>query len=509
MLGDDTRAVKRVIWILAVLLAAAGIVYCLIPNAQDPTRDLPRAVAKPARNATRLEPSRTDVAYSLDATNTTLVFAAAKTLGGKTLNVTGGWDAQFGSRLDGSILVDSRTLEVRQMRAEIDVGSLWSEHEMLTRNLKTCGFFNVASYPKATFITTAISRAAGGVTTNPTYLVEGNLRLNGIERSLQMPATLNVTADGLRIDSRFALARGDFDVRFLDNRAFPLLDDHNIAPDVALEIHVRCGSAFPSVGATVTPAASSNAPAPAPADLPKTFRQVIPFSQVAFDMVLVPGNPANGIRSFYLGRTEVTWNEFMPWAACKDLPEETQQAQERALRQRPSTPWGTVDRAFGMDQRPALSMSRLAAETYCQWLGKQTGRHYRLPTQKEWDYAYESGGGNLHQPMTREEADRVARWQGNSYEPSRSRNMTLPVGSLAPNALGIFDMAGNVAEWVTDTGTNRIVRGGHYLSPLADLGAGALKEDYDEWGLNDPFEPKSIWWFTDAPWVGFRVVCDP
>jgi len=87
--------------------------------------------------------------------------------------------------------------------------------------------------------------------------------------------------------------------------------------------------------------------------------------------------------------------------------------------------------------------------------------------------------------------------------------MTLPVGSKKPDRLGLFDMAGNAAEWVTDTGSDRVIRGGHYESKLDQLGGvGREIENDDDWNMNYPGDPKSIWWFVDAKWVGFRVVCD-
>ena len=244
---------------------------------------------------------------------------------------------------------------------------------------------------------------------------------------------------------------------------------------------------------------------PAPA-----FTETIRFSQIKFEMVLVSGDPAQEIKPFYLGRREVTWDEFMPWAMCKDVPDEKQQEELRSMNQRPSAPAWPVDREFGMAKRPALSMSRLSAELYCKWLKQQTGRKYRLPTEQEWEHAFTLGGGDLAKPLTKAEANRVAVWKGNAPLTETGLTMSLPVGSKAPNRLGIFDLAGSVAEWVTGTGGRRVVRGGYFDSDLEHLGGlGREVEDDAVWNSNDPGDPKSPWWFHDHVGVGMRLACDP
>ena len=253
----------------------------------------------------------------------------------------------------------------------------------------------------------------------------------------------------------------------------------------------------------------TNATAQQSAELGNEFKDTIPFSQVTFEMVKVPGDESKGIKPFYIGKTEVTWDEFLPWALCKDIPEESDQAEQRALLQRPSAPYVTVDRGFGTQHRPALGMSRLSAELYCQWLSKQTGHKYRLPTEKEWEYVYTLGGNTQYEQLSKEEADRIAVWEGDSYVQSEQMNMTQPVASKAPNKLGLYDLVGNAAEWVTDTGKDRVVRGGHFYSKLDKIGwVGREVQDDEVWNANYPGDPRSIWWFVDAMWVGFRVVCE-
>jgi formylglycine-generating enzyme required for sulfatase activity len=224
--------------------------------------------------------------------------------------------------------------------------------------------------------------------------------------------------------------------------------------------------------------------------------------------VLVKGDAAQGIKPFYLGQREVTWDEFMPWVMCKDVEDPDEHGKLRSKKLRPSTPYTDVTRGFGINGFPALSMSKLSAELYCQWLSAQTGKRYRLPTEKEWQFAYEQGRGSAA-PITAEEAREAAVFQATSFNEENGDYMSRAAGKTKADKLGLFDLAGNVCEWVTDTGDQRVARGGHFQSPLDELGAGRHVEDMEIWNMNYPNYPKSIWWFVDARWVGFRVVCEP
>ena len=146
----------------------------------------------------------------------------------------------------------------------------------------------------------------------------------------------------------------------------------------------------------------------APAAAMKPYTEKIPGTGVAFDMVPVPagrflmGSPASEpnrskdegpqfeaeLAPFWMGKCEVTWDEFDMWAVGLDRHHRKTPDAQRTGRDRradavtsATPPYG--DSAFGMGREgyPAISMSQLAAKMYCKWLSAKTGRFYRLPTE--------------------------------------------------------------------------------------------------------------------------------
>src|SRR5439155_730769 len=91
------------------------------------------------------------------------------------------------------------------------------------------------------------------------------------------------------------------------------------------------------------------------------------------------GTAMPGERPFWIGKTEVTWDEYDIWAFRLDLtPRERSSGVDATAR--PSRPYGAPDRGFGHHGYPALAMTYFAAQTYCAWLSVKTGKKYRLPT---------------------------------------------------------------------------------------------------------------------------------
>lgn len=100
------------------------------------------------------------------------------------------------------------------------------------------------------------------------------------------------------------------------------------------------------------------------------------------------------------------------------------------------------DNDWGRENRPVINVSWRDAQAYCAWLSEQTGQSYRLPSEAEWEYACRAG---TQTPFHTGAA--IYRDRANF---ARKHERTVPVGSFAPNAFGLYDMHGNVWEWTQD-----------------------------------------------------------
>jgi formylglycine-generating enzyme required for sulfatase activity/nitrate/TMAO reductase-like tetraheme cytochrome c subunit len=278
------------------------------------------------------------------------------------------------------------------------------------------------------------------------------------------------------------------------------------------------------------------------------FTERIPGSGVSFRMIAVPGGrfimgspddePLRDtdespremeVDSFFIAEVEVTWDEFMEFyrqtaSEGRSTDTEGSRTKDKGVDavSGATPPYGKPDQNWGMGQRPAISMSWHAAETYCRWLSKVTGKSYRLPREAEWEYAcragtttpyffpgdparFEKRGLFRGRPDTTVIGTYVI-YSGNS--PSK----TQAPSAVKPNPWGIKNMSGNVAEFCSDfyEGTSEhVIRGGSFREGAA--GVRSASRDHtltDEWLKTDPQMPKSIWWYSDCFNVGFRVVMD-
>jgi formylglycine-generating enzyme required for sulfatase activity len=232
----------------------------------------------------------------------------------------------------------------------------------------------------------------------------------------------------------------------------------------------------------------------------KTFIQSIPGTDVNFTMIAIPGKAA--VDSFYMEEHETTYEEYILY---QDESQDHGPVADGVTR--PSPPY--IDFTLGMGKKggfPANSMSRYAAMMYCKWLYKRTGVFYRLPTEAEWAYACNAGATTAY-PFGNDAAGLT----DYGWFKTNSNNRYHAVKQLKPNVWGLYDMLGNVAEWTLDAETPGtswplILKGGCFRDEAASLRPAARLLSDRKWNARDPQIPRSKWWNTDAPFIGFRVV---
>lgn len=245
------------------------------------------------------------------------------------------------------------------------------------------------------------------------------------------------------------------------------------------------------------------------------FTESLAGTTVALELVPIPAGvlevpdpaAAGGVRKveiapFHLCATEITWDVFDVFVFALDQPAAGAEDGVDSYA-RPTKPYLTVDRGFGHAGYPALSMSWKAADAFCAWLSGKTGRKYRMPTEDEWTYACLAGSAGPYSCGDDPAGlDAIAWWKGNSDKKPH------PVGSKRPNAYGLYDMHGNVMEWALGRDGVPLACGGSFREDEKGVRADARKKEVPGWNATDPQIPKSTWWRSDTPWLGFRVVCE-
>mgnify|MGYP002378586822 CR=1 FL=1 len=261
----------------------------------------------------------------------------------------------------------------------------------------------------------------------------------------------------------------------------------------------------------------------------KPYEAKIPGTDAVFKMTPVRGGefvmgdeggkgdekPVHKVRvePFWMGVYEVTWDEYRLFMfAARDG-----ESPELDAISTPTRPYVEMSFGMGINGYPAISMTQHAANKYAQWLSAKTGHFYRLPTEAEWEYACKAGGA-AQTPL-----DEYAWHEGNT------NGRYQQVGKKRPNAWGLHDMLGNVMEWTLDQydphtyaarGSELIVnpwvkstepyphavRGGGWADQAEACRCTARVGSDASWKMQDPQLPKSVWYHTDAQWLGFRLV---
>jgi polyisoprenoid-binding protein YceI len=178
------------------------IVAALSCGCANPAADKPKAtVANAAPETNSPQPLGTEVLV-ISPENSTVEFVAAK--------VTRSHQGSF-KQFAGKIDLAPNSLAESRVTIDIDTASVATDEPELTKHLKTADFFDVAKYPKATFVSTRIDPVnTGNTAQKQTFNVTGNLELHGIKKSISFPANIQLTPDSVAMDADFAINRKDF-----------------------------------------------------------------------------------------------------------------------------------------------------------------------------------------------------------------------------------------------------------------------------------------------------------
>jgi formylglycine-generating enzyme required for sulfatase activity len=285
----------------------------------------------------------------------------------------------------------------------------------------------------------------------------------------------------------------------------------------------------------------------------KAYAELIEHTDTTIEMLPIPGGeflmgspggekdrgddegPQHKVQidPFWMAKCEITWDAYEIWMFDTDIQRrqiygkkanERDRAAEAFQISQPTKPY--TDMSFGMGKRgyPAICMTEFAAKTFCDWLSAKTGRYYRLPTEAEWEYACRAGTTTAYSF-----GDDPKQLGDYGWYFENALDKYQKIGQKKPNPWGLHDMHGNVAEWVLDQHTldfygrfgeatadnplaipttlyPRVVRGGSWDSDPEECRSAARMKSEPGWKRQDPQIPKSVWYHTDATFVGFRIV---
>ena len=237
------------------------------------------------------------------------------------------------------------------------------------------------------------------------------------------------------------------------------------------------------------------------------------------------------VNAFWMSKYEITWDLYNLFVnrAIDNVPSHKASDVDIDVDGVSGATIPYVDMSLGMgtgEDLPVGNVTHYAASKFCKWLSAKTGHFYRLPTEAEWEYTARAGTTTAFHFGDNVELLEKYAWYYKNSEDSYQK-----VGQKKPNPWGLYDMYGNVAEWTLDQYLPeayrnrdsiidnpfeipvkeypRSVRGGSYYDNAEFLRSAARFGSSENWKMRDPQFPKSKWWNTDAPYVGFRIIRVP
>ncbi len=289
------------------------------------------------------------------------------------------------------------------------------------------------------------------------------------------------------------------------------------------------------------------------------FKIKVPETDVEFEMIPIPGGTVvlgspdseadradiEGpqveieVPPFWMAKYEVTWKQYKHFMRFHDafkrfkdqgIRELNDQNQLNAV----AAPSNLYDPGFTYDagegpNEAAATMSQFAAKQYTKWISLTTNVFFRLPTEAEWEYACRAGSSTAY--SFGDDPNELGDY---AWFEENADYMRHEVGQKKPNAFGLYDMHGNVAEWVLDMAYEdgyehlagkegltvatafrwpdqwfgRVAKGGSFEASAEECRVASRLLSEENWRKDDPNLPRSPYWYTTYPatGVGFRVL---
>lgn len=289
------------------------------------------------------------------------------------------------------------------------------------------------------------------------------------------------------------------------------------------------------------------------------FTLKIPDTDLSIEMVPIPGGKVvwgspeseDGrqeiegpsveveVAPFWMAKHEVTWKQYKHFMKFHDAFKRFADQGIRKLTDDNrvdaiAAPSNLYDPGFTFDagdgpNEPAATMSQFSAKQYTKWLSLSSRVFFRLPTEPEWEHACRAGSNTAYSFGDDPEELGEHAWFEDNSEYARH-----DVGQKKANAFGLYDMHGNVAEWVLDMAYEngyehlagqenltvatafrwphqwfgRVAKGGSFELPASDCRVASRLLSEDLWRDSDPNQPRSPYWYTSFPatGVGMRVM---
>ncbi|CAI8772996.1 FGE-sulfatase domain-containing protein [Pseudomonas sp. IT-P44] len=290
----------------------------------------------------------------------------------------------------------------------------------------------------------------------------------------------------------------------------------------------RLGLSLPQLGAltilallgTALPGAAQATTAPLPGKVFKdcrncpemvvlpagTFTMGTPEGEVGREPDEGPMHEVTFDKPFAMSRYQITageWDQYLKETGIT-IPDGDTRPGRECINSKPRYPQSP--------RQPAVCMNFAEVSAYVAWLSLKTGQHYHIVSEAQREYAARAGSTGPFPFPFDEGTEYSIATHANTYGPTDGYSYTSPAGSYPPNAFGMYDMHGNVYEWIADCEHSDYVGAPTDGSAWVEPNCEALQIRGNDWGEAPVFSRSgnrnNIYPQTRGDWIGFRVVRD-